>query len=129
MSSRDILDKRLQKAGHGDQKQEPYLDFLPETVVMRTPFRDAALKYIHRTALELADGRLESAVVEVWSYPGEEDSLTLDLTLEVDADRDAIKALRYETLVKVTEWLTGRTEEEKADYGRRVYFGVVPSHS
>ena len=119
-------------SGHSIPKLVPgtiSLYFPVEARAMRTPFRDAALNFIYQTALDLSDDRLKSAIVEVWSSPGEEDSLTLNLTLEVDTNRDAIKALRYETLARVTEWLRSRTEEEKADYGRRVYFGVVPSHS
>ena len=100
-----------------------------EAIAMRTAFRDSALRFIYQTVLILSDGRLQSAAVEVWSNPGEEDSLTLNLTLEVDADRNTIKALRYETVVKVTEWLKDRAVDEKADYGRRIYFGVVPSYS
>ena len=103
------------------------LYFPVEALPMRTRFRDAALNFIYQVALDLSDGRLQSAAVEVWSNPGEDDSMILNLTLEVDTNRDAIKELRYRTFVKVTEWLGNRTAQEKADYGRRIYFGMVSS--
>ena len=127
MSSRDILDSRTQEARHRNEKQEPDLHFLPDTVALRTPFRDSALNYIHQTALELADGRLESAVVEFWSYPNEEDSEILDLTLTVDGDWEFIKELRDEILVKLSEWSRDLSQEQMEDYGRRIYFGLLPS--
>ena len=77
------------------------LYFPPDTKGLRTQFRDSALNYIYRTALALSDGRLESASVSVWSTPDEVDSLTLDLTLTVDADWEFIAKLRPEILVKV----------------------------
>ena len=103
------------------------LYFPVEAMAMRTRFRDTALNFIYQVALDLSDGHMQSAAVEIWSNPDEVDSMILNLTLEVDASRDAIRELRYKTLVRVTEWLKDRTEDEKADYGRRVYFGVVPS--
>ena len=124
MTNRDHstqLAKAVERATENDA-----LRFLPDTVGMRTKFRDAALDYIFQTALELCDGRLESAEVSVSSTPDEEDSLTLDLTLTVDGDWEAIGQLRYGILVKVGEWLQGRSDEEKDDYGRRIYFGFVP---
>ena len=104
------------------------LRFLPDTMGMRTKFRDAALNYVFRTALELCDGRLESAEVSLSSTPDEEDSLALDLTLTVDADWETVGKLRYQILVKVGEWLQGFSDEEKNDYGRRIYFGFVLSN-
>ena len=104
------------------------LYFFPETRGFRTPFRDAVLNYIHRTALDLSDGHLESAVVSVWSHPGEEDSLTLDLSLTLSADWNTIGKLRRDILVKLGEWSQEWSEGQKEDYGRRIYFGLLPSN-
>lgn len=103
------------------------LYFPPDIRGMLTPFRRAALNYIYRTALAFSEDCLESAVVSVSSQPGEEDSLALDLTMTIDADWEYIKKLRREILVKVGEWSREWPEEEKTDYGRRIYFGFVPS--
>ena len=61
------------------------LYFPADTLGMATRFRKRALTYIYRTALALSEERLESAAVSVSSQPDEEDSLTIDLTLTVDA--------------------------------------------
>ena len=105
-----------------------YLYFPPETRGLRTQFRDLVINYIYRIAQGLSDGRLESASVSVWSTPEEEDSLTLDLTLTVDADWDFIGKLRHDTLTRVSEWSREWSEEEKEDYGRRIYFAILPSN-
>ena len=102
------------------------LRFLPDTMGIRTKFRDAALNYIFRAALELCDGRLKSAEVSVSSTPDEEDSLILDLTLTVDADWETIGKLRRDVLVKLGEWSQEWSAEEKEDYGQRIYFGLIP---
>ena len=102
------------------------LYFPPDTKGLRTQFRDSVLNYIYRTALELSDDRLKSASVSVWSTPDEEDSLTLDLTLTVDADWEFIVKLRHDILVKVGEWSQEWSEEDKEDYGRRIYFAILP---
>lgn len=94
---------------------------------MTTRFRKRVLQYIYRSALALSEGRLESAAVSVSSQPDEEDSLTLDLTLTIDSDWENIKKLRREILVKIGEWSREWTEDEKDDYGRRIYFGLIPS--
>ena len=104
-----------------------YLYFPPETKGLRTQFRDAILNYIYRTALGLTHDRLKSASVSVWSTPEEEDSYTLDLTLTVDADWEFIAKLSHDILVRVSEWSREWTEEEREDYGRRIYFAIVPS--
>ena len=100
--------------------------FAPETKRLRTQFRDSVLSCIYRTALGLADGRLKSASVSVWSTPGEEDSLILDLTLTVDADWEFIAKLSHDILIRVSEWSREWTEEEREDYGRRIYFAILP---
>ena len=103
------------------------LYFPPNVIGMRTRFRDTVLNYIYRTALDLSEGRLESAAVLISSQPDEEDSLTLELTLTIDADWEFIRRLGYDILVKVGDWSKEWSEEERDDYGRRIYFGLVPS--
>lgn len=103
------------------------LHFSPSAMGMRTHFRDTVLNYIYRTALDLSEGRLEAAEVSISDQPDEEDSLTLELTLTIDADWEFIKKLRYDTLVKLCEWSKDWSEEEREDYGRRIYFGILPS--
>ena len=103
------------------------LYFLPDTTGMRTAFRDTVLNYIYRTALDLSDDRLQSAEVSISSQPDEEDSFTLELTLTIDADWDFIRKLGHDILVKVGEWSKEWSEEERDDYARRIYFGLVPS--
>ena len=103
-----------------------HLHFPSGTKGLQSRFRVRALNYIYRTALGLSDDRLKFASVSVWSTPDEEDSLTLDLTLTVDADWEFIGKLRHDILVKVGEWSQEWSEEDKEDYGRRIYFGIVP---
>ncbi len=103
------------------------LFFPPNVIGMRTPFRDKVLNYIFCTAQDLSEGRMRFASVSVSSQPDEEDSLTLDLTLTVDADWEFIKKLRYDILVKVGEWSKEWPETDRDDYGRRIYFGIIPS--
>ena len=76
--------------------------------------------------MELSDDRLKFAHVSVGSTPDEEDSLTLDLTLTVDADWEFIAKLSHDILVRVSEWSREWTEEEREDYGRRIYFAILP---
>ena len=103
------------------------LYFPPRVIGMRTSFRDLVLNYIYRTARDLSDGRLKSAEVSVSSQPDEEDSLTLELTMTIDADWEFIRKLGNDILIKVGEWSKEWQEEEREDYGRRIYFGLVPS--
>ena len=112
-----------------DQRHRVYerLHFPLETRVMRTPFRNSVLNYIYRTALDLSGGRLEFAAVSVSSQPGEEDSLTLDLTMTVNAEWEFIRKLRSDILVKVGEWSSEWSEDIQLDYGRRIYFSLIPS--
>ena len=103
------------------------LNFPLEAMGMLTQFRENALSYIFRTALELSEGQLESAAVSVSSTPDEEDSLNLDLTLTLNTDWNVIQRLRHEILIKVGEWSQEWSQEEQEDYGRRIFFGLVPS--
>jgi hypothetical protein len=64
----------------------------------------------------------------VTSTPDEEDSLIIDLTLTVNAGWEVIGELGYNILVKLGEWSQEWSEEEKNDYARRIYFGLVPSN-
>ena len=103
------------------------LYFPPDVEWMRTDFRERALNRIYRAALDLCDGRLKSAFVSV-DHTGEDDSEILDLTLTVDSDWEFIEKLRYDILATVGNWLREEcSEEEKEDYGRRVYFALLPS--
>ena len=106
--------------------ENDFLTFASETKALRTQFRDSVLNHIYRTALGLSDGCLKSASVSVGSTPDEEDSLTLDLTLTVDADWEFIAKLSHDILVRVSEWSREWTEEEREDYGRRIYFAILP---
>ena len=118
----------LGKLSSGQRDQASMNLYFPAgTLGMATRFRKKVLTYIYRTAMGLSEGRLEYAAVSVSSQPDEEDSLTLDLTLTINADWEFIKKLRREILVKVGEWSQEWSEEEKDDYGRRIYFGFIPS--
>ena len=112
--------------GPRDQTVGP-LDFPPETESVLTSFRQKVLNDIYRAALGLSAGQLESATVSLSSTPDEEDSLHLDLTLTVDADWDFAQELARDILDKVSEWSKEWPEEDQEDYGRWIYFGVVPT--
>lgn len=103
------------------------LRFPPETAWALTPFRKKALNDIYRTALGLAGERLASAGVSLISTPDEEDAFHLDLTLTLDADWDAAQELAEGILERVSEWSKGWSEEVQEDYGRWIYFGVIPA--
>ena len=103
------------------------LRFPQETAWALTPFRKKALNDIYRTAVGLAGERLASAGVSLIRTPDEEDSFHLDLTLAVDADWDAAEELAVGILERVSEWSKEWSEEDQEDYGRWIYFGVIPS--
>ncbi|MDE2803195.1 MAG: hypothetical protein OXK21_09980 [Chloroflexota bacterium] len=92
-----------------------------------TPFRKKALNDIYRTALGAAGERLASAEVSLVSTPDEEDSFHLDLTLAVNADWDTAHELSESVLESVSEWSKEWSKEQQEDYGRWIYFGVVPA--
>ena len=103
------------------------LYFPPEVEWMRTPQRDRTVEFIHKTALELCDGRLKSAFL-VLEHSGEEDSELLCLSLRVDSDWEFIQKLRYNILARVGEWMREEfSEEEKSDCRRRVDFSLYPT--
>ena len=95
------------------------------TVWLRTPFRNAVIEQIYRAALDLCDWQLQTAIVlaeDTW----EVDSDSLYLSLAVNTDWEGINELRHEILVRIGEWSKEWYEQEKEDYGRRIYFGLVP---
>ncbi len=47
----------------------------------------------------------------------------MDLTLIVKVDWDTAQEMAHKILEKVSEW----PEEDREDYGRWVYFGVIPT--
>ena len=108
--------------GPRDRTVSP-LDFPPETESVLTSFREKVLNDIYRAALRLSAGQLESAAVSLSSTPDEGNSLHLDLTLTVNADWDTAQALARKILDRVSEW----SEEDQKDYGRWIYFGVIPA--
>ena len=103
------------------------LYFPMETRSVLTSFRKRVLTYIYRTALGLSVGKLESATVSLSSTPDEEDSFQLDLTLRFDGDWKAAQELMQDILGRVSEWSKEWPEEDQEDYGRWIYFGVIPA--
>ena len=102
------------------------LEFPPETWPMLSPFRKQVMTYIFLTARALSGGLLDSADVSVSSVVDEVDTFALDLTLVFNADWDVIHNLRREILSRVSEWSKEWSDEELRDYGRRIYFGLMP---
>ena len=98
-----------------------------ETRGAATSFRKQVLNYIYRTTLTFSQGQLESAEVSLEDSPDEEDSLQLYLTLTVDADWDAAQKVTEEILGQVSEWPKEWSEDEREDYGRWIYVGVIPA--
>lgn len=103
------------------------LQFPLEAECALTPLRREVLNFIYRTALELAGERLASAGVSLTSTPDEEDALQLDLTLTVNAGWDTAQELAQGILDRVSEWSKEWSEEDQEDYGRWIYFGVIPA--
>lgn len=105
------------------------LHFPAETLALRTRFRDRVLNYIFLTARDLSEGRLLKASVSITRIPGEADSAALDLTLIVDGDWGWIRELRAGILARLSEWSQEWSDKEQKDYGRRIYFGLIPAES
>ncbi len=103
------------------------LHFPLETECALTSFRREVLNSIYRTALDLSGERLASAGVSLTSTPDEEESSHLDLTLTLNADWDAAQELAQGILDRVSDWSKEWSEEERQDYGRWIYFGVIPA--
>lgn len=104
------------------------LHFPLEAECALTSFRRGVLNDIYRTALDLSGERLASAGVSLTSTPDEEDSLHLDLTLTLNADWDAAQRLAQGILDRLGEWSKEWSEEDRQDYGRWIYFGVIPAN-
>ena len=105
----------------------PELYYYPDTERLRTPFRDAAIDFIYRTALEVDDGRLKYGYVYVYT-PHIDDVETLDLTFVVDTnDWDAISAWMHEIFGKIIEWEAGLSDAQKKDFRTRVEFDYLPA--
>ena len=98
-----------------------------ETEGALTTFRKRVLNYIYRTALGLSDGRVESARVSLSGELDEEDSIHLDLTLTVNAHWEETQVLTQKILDRVSGWSKEWPEEDQQDYGRWIYFGVIPT--
>ena len=105
----------------------PDLYYYPDTERLRTPFRDAAIDFIYRTALEVDDGRLKYGYVYVYT-PHIDDVETLDLVLVVDTnDWDAISVWMHVIFGKIIEWEAGLSDAQKKDARTRVHFGYLPA--
>ena len=98
----------------------------PEVEWMRTPLRDRAIEFIHKTALELAGDRVKRAEVMISVMPDEEDSETLDLVLTLDTDWDFIGKLQLDIIERACDWDKGWSHEEWHDYSKRVNFCLLP---
>ena len=106
---------------------ESFLSFPPESRALRTKFRDAALGYIFRTALDLSGGGIVLGEVGITEVPDEEDSWAFDLTLTLDGDWEDIVTLHQKVLVRLEEWSREWSPEQQDDYGQRIYFGFIPA--
>ena len=102
------------------------LYFPPDVEWMRTPLRDRALAFIHKTALDLAGERVKSACITVGYVFGEPDSETIDLTMTVDSDWEYIKGLQKDIIHRVSEWTSGWSKDDWEDYATRVFFCLLP---
>ena len=114
-------------AGSGRVQGSGLLHFPVETLPLRTKFRDQVLNYIFLTAQDLSEGRLQRASVSITCVPGEADSAALGLTLVVDGDWDSVRKLRAGVLAWLSEWSKEWSQDEQQDYGRRIYFGLIPN--
>ena len=106
---------------------DSFLSFPPESRGLRTKFRDAALGYIFRTALDLSGGGIVLGEVGITEVPDEEDSWAFDLTLTLDGDWEDIVTLHQKVLVRLEEWSREWSPEQQDDYGQRIYFGFIPA--
>ena len=105
----------------------PALYYYPDCDRLRTPFRDAVIEFIYQTALELDDGRLESACVTIYTPRIEYDLETLDLTLTVDAGWDELVEMQRAIRLRVAEWRKDWSDEQRKDYIHRMTFMYMPA--
>ena len=103
------------------------LYFPPDVEWMRTPLRDSALAFIHKTALELAGDRVKSTCITVGHVFGEPDSESIDLTMTVDSDWEYIKKLQMDIIHRVREWTIEWSKDDWEDYATRVFFCLLPT--
>ena len=125
-----IRTRTLEAGGHWPAHTRPRenepLHFPLETIAILSPFRKRVITYIFLTARGLSQGLLDSAKVSISSISDQDDMFALDLTLTVNADWTFIKKLRRDVLAGVSEWSEDWSDEERQDYGRRIYFCILP---
>ena len=105
----------------------PALYWYPDCARLRTPFRDAVIEFIYQTAMEMDDGRIESAYVYVYTPKIEYDVEILDLVFVVDADWDEAVEMLRETLRRLDEWGKDWSDEQRKDAIHRIDFMYLPS--
>ena len=105
----------------------PDLYYYPDTARLRTPFRDTAIDFIYRTALEADDGRLKYGCVSLYTPRIEDDVETLDLTLVIDAGWDVIADLEREIRSGLEKWGKEWTDKQRKDFIRRIDFMYLPA--
>ena len=106
----------------------PDLYYYPDTERLRTPFRDAAIDFIYRTAREVDDGRLKYGYVYIYTPHIEDDVETLNLVIVVDTnDWNVISEWMHEVIGGIIEWEAGLSDTQKKDARRRVHFGYLPA--
>ena len=108
------------------EREPELLRFPTETLSMVTPFRKRVINFIFLTARGLSGGALDSVKVSLSSISDQDDTFALDLTLTVNADWTFIQELRRDVLVSVSEWSKDWSEEQRQDYGRHIFFGILP---
>lgn len=108
------------------EREPELLRFPTETLPIVTPFRKQVINYIFLTARGLSNGALDSVKVSLSSISDQDDTFALDLTLTVNADWTFIQELRRDVLVRVSELSKDWSEEQRQDYGRHVFFGILP---
>ena len=102
--SRRLAEERARLPASLRTWTESFLSFPTGCLGLRTKFRDAALGYIFRTALDLSGGQVVLGEVAITEVPDEEDSWAFDLTLTVDGNWEEIEELRQGVLLRLEEW-------------------------
>ena len=93
-----------------------------------TPFRQSVLTHIFQVAWRLSKGLLESGIVWSARAPDEGNALHLNLTLTVNSSWETVNRLHDQILEWLANWSRHWSEEEREDYSRWIYFGLVPAH-